>query len=85
MAHVTPGARDRARRRSDDLLNRVVGASLAEPASWAEARRVTEAVGDTQALKPQRVESLDSLCGHNAEGVQGRMFSEAGLLFCRWG
>jgi hypothetical protein len=47
---------------------------------WAAA----EAVGDARALKTIAIPSLDRLCGKNAEGVQGRMYSEAGVFYCRW-
>jgi hypothetical protein len=56
----------------------------ARPASWDAAWAAAEAAGDVRALEATPVPSMDQLCGRNAQGVQGRMFSQGGVMFCRW-
>jgi hypothetical protein len=59
-------------------------ASKGEPATWEAARAVSETVGDYKVHERVPVPCMDYMCGPNAQGVQGRMVAQAGLMFCVW-
>ena len=85
MPNLATTSRDRGRERAARFAaQRAASAVAAEPPSWAAAWQAAEAAGDVQALTPTPVPSLDNLCGVDAQGRQGRMYSQGGVCFCRW-
>jgi hypothetical protein len=96
MAQVQPGDRARARKaRQAHIHGASIGVSqtrapaydasgMSQPPAWAEAWSAAQAVGDVRALQATPMPSMDYLCGKNAEGIQGKMFCQGGVCFCRF-
>jgi hypothetical protein len=93
MAQVQPGDRARARNaRQAHVYGASIGvrapaynaSGMPEPPAWAEAWAAAKAIGDVRALQATPMPSMDYLCGRNAEGVQGQMFCQGGVCFCRF-
>lgn len=90
MAEVQAGARNRARRRQAVLLGGgpTQGLPLSpapgEPPTWLASREIANSLGDVQALKRTPVPTMDYMCGRNAQGIQGAMVAQAGVMFCVW-
>jgi len=50
-----------------------------KPATWAAVAAETQRVGDVRALEATPIPSMDFMCPPG-----GRMYSQAGVLFCRY-